>query len=738
MEPTSIRLRYRAARKMLLTKKRITALKQPRTLQPTLILCILGLILAGCGLPADTEIAPSSPSVLAVTVKPITPTNIASASATPTGTPVATRHIGTPTPSPTDTPAVVTDTPTVVVEPEVNVELVGQIGGSSNALAVKGQVAYLGVGPRIVVLDISNPRAPRASGQSEVLGTRIVNSVVIAGPYAYVTNADGRFSVLSLADPLKPQVVGALDLPHSLVGLVVHRGYAYAAAGEAGVLIVDIRDPETSQKAGQVATSQPATAVAWADNHLYVTEGDLSAQGVDGFFEVFDVFNPARPEPVGALELPYFAQAVTVLGDYAYLACGRLCVVDVSNPSDPRQIGVFEGLHFYFYDDVAVTGEYAFISINRYCDIERVCPRRAEIVDITDPELPKGHDYQPRANGWTGLGEGRGLVALDGLVYMATETGLKVLDGSTLDLIGAYNSIGLVVDTAVSGKYAYTVDDYQYLHIVDVREPAGPQALSVLENCGICSQVEVSDGYAFVSVWDTGDLAIVDVRNPEEPVTLNQIKMRGGHIATAEDNLYVVVDKMEPGSDLRIIDIKDVTEPVETSSLRLGGSGRYYWRIFTTNGYVYIGSEGRLEVVEVKDAASPQKVGEFVAEPAHPGYRWSTAVDGTYAYLIRHWEGEPRSVDLLVIDLSNPARPQQVASVPLSRGGYDVAILSGYAFVVGTDGLSVVDISNPSAPREVGAFEFSGEKVLAYGGHLYVSGAETGLWILQLSLEGAR
>ncbi len=69
-----------------------------------------------------------------------------------------------------------------------NVELVGQIGGPVRAVAVQGRYAYIGVGPRLVVVDVSNPAAPRKVGESGVLPETVLG-VAVSGAYAYV--ADG-------------------------------------------------------------------------------------------------------------------------------------------------------------------------------------------------------------------------------------------------------------------------------------------------------------------------------------------------------------------------------------------------------------------------------------------------------------------------------------------------------------------------------------------------------------------
>ena len=69
----------------------------------------------------------------------------------------------------------------------LNVELVGQIGGASYAVAISGTLAYLGVGPRLIVLDVSDPTSPSVLGQTEHFPS-IVHHIAIDGSIAYVAN----------------------------------------------------------------------------------------------------------------------------------------------------------------------------------------------------------------------------------------------------------------------------------------------------------------------------------------------------------------------------------------------------------------------------------------------------------------------------------------------------------------------------------------------------------------------
>ncbi|HOU23176.1 MAG TPA: hypothetical protein PLN42_02890, partial [Anaerolineae bacterium] len=47
-----------------------------------------------------------------------------------------------------------------------NVLLVGQLGGATQAVALRGDRAYAGVGPRLAILDVSTPTAPVLLGRS--------------------------------------------------------------------------------------------------------------------------------------------------------------------------------------------------------------------------------------------------------------------------------------------------------------------------------------------------------------------------------------------------------------------------------------------------------------------------------------------------------------------------------------------------------------------------------------------
>ena len=72
--------------------------------------------------------------------------------------------------------------------PALYVELVGQIGGPVVAAAALGDYAYVGVGPRLVILDVTDPAGPILVGQTTIL-PRGVAGVTVAGTLTWPMGA---------------------------------------------------------------------------------------------------------------------------------------------------------------------------------------------------------------------------------------------------------------------------------------------------------------------------------------------------------------------------------------------------------------------------------------------------------------------------------------------------------------------------------------------------------------------
>ena len=77
---------------------------------------------------------------------------------------------------------------------------VGQIGGTSYAVAVAGRYAYLGVGPRVVILDVADPAHPTLVGQTAPLPD-MVRGVTVVGNIVYVADGAAGLRVINSTNP---------------------------------------------------------------------------------------------------------------------------------------------------------------------------------------------------------------------------------------------------------------------------------------------------------------------------------------------------------------------------------------------------------------------------------------------------------------------------------------------------------------------------------------------------------
>ena len=131
---------------------------------------------------------------------------------------------GATTTGPTVTPAPITSQ---------NVELIKQMGGSAFAVSAQGSYVYLGNGPSLIVLDVSDPAQPVQIGQ--IVLPDIVNGVVVTGSYAYVVTEGAGLRIINVSDPAVPVETGFANIPATGEGVAVVGDYAYVAAGSAGL-----------------------------------------------------------------------------------------------------------------------------------------------------------------------------------------------------------------------------------------------------------------------------------------------------------------------------------------------------------------------------------------------------------------------------------------------------------------------------------------------------------------------
>lgn len=186
-----------------------------------LIFSLFLLVLSACA-PAATP-SPPSPTVTATSTLQPSPTRAAEES---------TQTAALATASPTPPPA----------RDLLAFDVVTQMGGTFGPLAIDGDTVYLGIGPRLAVVDISDPAAPRLLWQSETLPGLVESLAVHPGRVYLRVGSD--LLVYDTGDPALPVQAGRFP---GVFGELVAAGdfvYAFTSGGDPGLLIaIDVRDP---------------------------------------------------------------------------------------------------------------------------------------------------------------------------------------------------------------------------------------------------------------------------------------------------------------------------------------------------------------------------------------------------------------------------------------------------------------------------------------------------------------
>ena len=140
-------------------------------------------------------------------------------------------------------------------------------------MEVQGGYAYVGVGPRLLILNVSNPFHPVLVGQSPVLPT-FVESVRVVGDFAYVTKGYGGLHIIDVSDPANPVWRGAYDTPGEAKDVSVAGSLAYVADQTSGMQIIDVSNPANPTLRGGYVTPGFAYGVSALGSLVYVADGE--------------------------------------------------------------------------------------------------------------------------------------------------------------------------------------------------------------------------------------------------------------------------------------------------------------------------------------------------------------------------------------------------------------------------------------------------------------------------------
>jgi len=277
-------------------------------------------------------------------------------------------------------------------------------------LRVYGNYAYLmDVEKGLRIVDVSDPARPIEVASYNTTGNlmevlRIGEKHLLAALYG----DEGGLEVIEL-DGRGAPLMGRSELTGlSIADLALAEPYAYLAAMESGLRILEVSNPEHLVEVGSYRASGLVDEVVVANGYAFVSLRHPD----ESEMQVIDVSTPHNPRLVGTFPLNEVlvglatGRGTVLVGDWV----GNVRIIDVSDPSNPTLLTEFKARGRI--SDVQIVGDTAYIAARS---------GGLQVVDLSDPRRPGevAHYRTAWASGVDVLGE---------LVYLSDlQNGLTIL-----------------------------------------------------------------------------------------------------------------------------------------------------------------------------------------------------------------------------------------------------------------------------------------------------------------------
>ena len=445
--------------------------------------------------------------------------------------------------------------------------------------------------------------------------------------------------ILNTSEPANSQLlsryrVGDIILDIELAGTTVFIG-----TWSSGIIMLDVSDPGNPGQIAQLTVIDRVYSLQIADNFIYAT-------GQWGL-NIIDIQNMDTPALVSVINETSLIRDFKVTGSTLYLSDAErgFIIFDISNPADPIEIGAFPKDENYF-SKVWISDHYAYLTGKSPSSVS------FRILDVNDP----GN---------------------------ITESGSALLiSSSTTSIRGIH----------VAGEYAYILDHYSGLIVVDISDPAHPEIETRFYIENMPGGFDINGHQAYIATYYS-NLQVLDINNPLHPEKLGDWKGPvPGARAVDVGNLAAYVATYMDG--IRIFDVTDPGNPIPVSSYVSNQWDDKIVRDLVISGnYAFLatGVSG-LRILDLSNPFAPFEVGSI--QPGSIMFR--VKIEGNYAYVSLQDQG------FSIIDISNPAQPRKLGSLNTSGNIYGIDFSSGYAFAADYDGiLHVVNIADPDNPQEI-------------------------------------
>ncbi len=462
--------------------------------------------------------------------------------------------------------------------------------------------------------------------------------VVLSGSHAYVRFGI-FFTIVDVSNPRNPRTSGVHafdDGNHNDYRYTVNNGYLFYPSFR-HFEIWDVRDPATMDllTSDTCFQDQDIYSVEATDNYLYAV-GDMWPYygktgsingGPPAELKTIDISNLAHPRIIHRTQISYgggdSGGFVRLTGNrlYIYACDATFMVFSYANPAAPVRTCLYDKGSF---TDIAISSTYAYLLSNF----------GIRVVDISNPSAPR----DTTTTAFTGFNNDSysGKIVLDnGMAYV-----LCIYDGIyqfSLDnpvhprLISHLSAN--ITDFAVRNSIVYYQTLDNGFKIIDWHNPEAPLRLSLTDSLD-GDKLLLDGNRAFISTW-AGKISILDISNNHHLVFLGQFTTtqfsNGPLVAVSGNTLYTACwyhtllawDISNPSAVTQVF-IDTTTFPNYCSFYQMKVQGQ---RLFMS------GYGCGLTVFDISNPTQPRRSGYYHEDSEY--YQWGNShitVAGSCAY----------------------------------------------------------------------------------------------------------
>jgi hypothetical protein len=475
------------------------------------------------------------------------------------------------------------------------------------------------------------------------------------------------------------------------------------------VLTFGLAAPATLHAASKVVAHTETPSSISALYGRAVPLGDPSAAGLYAIptrtgFEIRDAAAPGT-DPIGVWRAPGPMGELTVSGSIAYVMAGSrgIAIVDITNPAQPVLIGsridsapALLGAALPQGGGL-VASDGASIQVYRRTSPGDLTP----LTGITYGDGRIVRAVRARADSFLVMSERSAPAART----IFTLYQLSASASAPVQLREVQLPLQTPSDLAWAGDLAFAAAGSGGVVVANLRTGALPTTTALPSNRAVRA-LDVNDSLVVLGVAASG---VAKLRRSGAlgdtlvGYTVEGLQQEPTHVTLSGPRVVIAtqdaLSASEPDEVARgAIEFRDLDGPIAVAPA--GGTGRVR-RVVAAGGYAYVADySGGLRVYRAS-ATDSTLVG--VLPTTSSGRVLDLAVDPVRkrAYLAASSDG------LQIVDVSDPASPAVLGTLPLTERAAAVAIVDSTTVIVGgrgaaLGGVTVVDVSTPTAPAPVG------------------------------------